>query len=91
MVYCGTLVRGVPIELVDRNDHGRKVVFEFMSQEGPEPRSLARISLLAFRQDEICGFLKARGFSDIEVYSNFKEGHNPDADFFTYVAWKPKS
>lgn len=91
VVYCGSLVRGVPIELIDRDGHGRKVVFEFMSYEGPDPRPLARISLLAFSQGQICNLLQARGFTDIEVYSNFKEGHNPDADFFTYVAWKPKS
>lgn len=90
VVYCGTSVRGAPIELMDHNGHNRKFVFEFMSYEGPEPRSLARISLLAFRQSELCNLLEAGGFTSIEVYSNFKEGRHPDADFFTYVAWKPK-
>jgi ubiquinone/menaquinone biosynthesis C-methylase UbiE len=82
-VYCGEEVRGWPHKI-----DGKIVTFRYARNESPQIN--AEIPLYMFKTDEMKGILERAEFKDIEEYSDFKPGISVDADFFTYVAHKPK-
>lgn len=87
-MYCERSVRGVPYN-IDED----KVTFIYF-KNGSEVKNLneARenrvgyLEMYPFKKGELAHLLEECGFVDIQKYSDFKEGHNDEADFFTYTA-----
>jgi hypothetical protein len=95
VIYCGTKVRGYPVRWESRNGV-KRIVFEYdLSSEDGSWAKLAEISLYPFRNGELLNFLGVAGFKEIEKFPDMslREDLNrsqrlPDADFFTYAAYK---
>ena len=92
IMYCGTAIKGCPIRI-----NGNKVTFAYYSTrssvDGWENLKTAGVikgtlDMYPFTEGELCGLLKSCGFVNVTPFSDFEEGYNHDADFFTYVAIK---
>lgn len=79
-IYCGKLVKGRPIEIDSTN-----VCFGYFTSDG---ELVGTIDTYPFASGELFDLLENVGFTNIKTYSNFKEEKNPNADFYTYVAFK---
>ena len=87
-LYCGRKVRGWPHKI----QHDKIVTFRYA--ENPSSVPNAEISLYMFEGDELKELLEeeVQGFINIKRYSdyNLKPEVSENADFFTYVAEKPR-
>ncbi|MCK4318989.1 class I SAM-dependent methyltransferase [Candidatus Micrarchaeota archaeon] len=77
IVYCGNLVEGRPI-LIKEN----LVVMEYQHKENGK---VAHLVVYPFKKGEIIGLLEEVGFNEIEIYSDYRKGYDPKAEFITYV------
>lgn len=79
-VYCGDKVHGTPIAIADK-----KVRIEYKHSETDKKGYL---TLYPFKRGELKGLLERAGFSSIKQFSDYKEGENPEADFYQYICIK---
>lgn len=79
-VYCGDKVHGVPIEI-----KSKKVRMEYTHSETGKKGYL---TLYPFKRGEMKGLLERTGFPSIKQFSDYKEGENPEADFYQYICIK---
>ena len=80
IVYHGKKVHARPTEITDS-----LVVMEY---EHEETGLKGYLHLYPFKKDELLGLLREAGFSEIEQYSDYEPGYNPEADFYQYVCTK---
>ena len=79
-IYCGDSVHGRPIEISNRMTQ-----WEYFADGKPERGYLAMYPL---KNGELPGLLFEANFSQVKMFSDFKPGYNPNADFFIFVAIK---
>lgn len=78
-VYCGKNVRCTPVEI----EQG-KVVLKIAHQDG----RAGCLCVYPFKDGELLSLIRQAGFAGVKQYSDFRKGHDRDADFFQYVAKK---
>ena len=78
-VYCGKEVIGYPVEITDN-----KVVFEYMDVKTGET---AHLEMYPFKRGELESELTVI-FPRVKIFSDYREGFDPNADFYQYVATK---
>ena len=92
-MYCEKSVRGVPYHIDEDED---KITFMYFKNgrqvanldEARENR-VGYLEMYPFKKGELAHLLEECGFTDVHEYSDFKEGHSDEADFFTYTAIWP--
>jgi SAM-dependent methyltransferase len=83
--YTGDEVKGWPVKV----DDGRKIVtFRYAKNASSSPN--AEIQLCMVKRKELEKMLDDVNFEILNLYSNFRRGYSKNADFFTYVAEKPR-
>lgn len=80
--YSGKKVHGKPVEISDY-----KVRFEYKDERTQKKGYLV---LYPFKKGELLNLLKEAGFTEIEQYSDYKKGFDPDADFYQYICLKQR-
>ncbi len=79
-VYCGNTVLAFPVEITEE-----KVVMQYIDNKR---KKKAKLILYPFKKGELQALLKETGFNEIQVFSDYKKGFNPEADFYAYVCTK---
>ena len=94
VMYRGTAVRCCPTVI----DPLGNVTFTYYRDTGAikdredvERNRVGTLEMYPFKEGEIAGLLERVGFQEISQWSDFKKGHGPNADFFTYAGRKPAS
>ncbi len=82
IVYCGDLVEGRPILIKED-----LVVMEYKHKENGK---VAHLVMYPFKKGEMIGLLEEVGFNEIEIYSDYRRGYDPEAEFITYVCSKSR-
>ncbi len=96
-VYCGECVKGVPTKInedivefsyyeIPQNTRKEIDSYQFINEH-----IIGRLLMYPFKNGELCNLLEEVGFENIEKYSDFKKGYDPNADFYTYIAQKPQN
>jgi glycine/sarcosine N-methyltransferase len=94
VMYCGSIVRGVPHPY---NISENRIVFVYYDNESPkssweEAKSsmIGTLEMYPFKNGELYELLESCGFQQIETYSDLERDvkKDPSADFYTYVAHK---
>jgi len=81
-IYCGKSVIAKPIKISNNN-----VSFGYYHID----RGLVgQLDMYPFKYQELKSILEIVGFKTPQIFSDFKVGRNETADFFTYLAEKPK-
>jgi len=96
VIYCGTNVRGYPIEIQQAK---RRILFKYDALHDDQWEEKATISLYGFRFGELFDMLHQH-FNEVHAFADLQEeitsavaaknfdGDHAKADFFTYVAYK---
>ena len=84
-MYTGDEVRGWPVKV---DDERKIVTFRYAKIASSAP--YAEIQLCMVKRKELEKTLGDVNFQIKNVYSNLEPGYSKDADFFTYVAEKPR-
>lgn len=93
VMYCQKTIRGIPYP------HGfvkGAITFVYFPKEIDNideawARRVGHLHMYPFRRGELKKLLEDAGFIDIKVYSDLtKVGFDDKADFFTYLAYRPK-
>lgn len=79
-IYCGTKVRGVPIEITDD-----KVTFGYFHEV---KGYIGQLEMIMFLGQKLGQFLTRSGFINIQQYCDFSSREKLPYDFLTYVAFK---
>lgn len=89
VMYCGEAINGIPVRITD--DTVKFLYYRAQgvtSLEDAEENKLGTLKMYPFKEGELQRLLSSTGFERVDRYSDFEEGLNEDADFFTYVAYK---
>lgn len=92
IMYCGHSVKGIPYS----NLTDQKIPFLIYDAIGVKnladalKKPIGKFDLYPFAKDELRKLLDETGFNNITVFSDFKEGFDENAEFYTYVAYKPQ-
>ena len=91
IMYCGSEVKGVPTDKAD----GRIVFTYARVSDGDKPvETYGTLSMYPFKAGQLRSLLLESGFSRVEMYADLSETpisryeDAPEADFYTYVAFK---
>jgi glycine/sarcosine N-methyltransferase len=92
-IYCQRSIKGVPFDF-GKNVKGAITFIYFPKyikdiKEAYKAR-IGQLHMYPFRKGELRSLLEKKGFKEIKEYSDFKEGYDEGADFFTYTAIRPK-
>jgi len=79
-IYCGTKITGRPIQISNQS-----VVFGYF-ENGND--LVGELKMYPFKSKELKYLLRNVGFSEVRVLSDFQERFDPNADFYTYLAFK---
>jgi glycine/sarcosine N-methyltransferase len=92
-IYCQKTIRGIPY------DFGKivkgAITFIYFPKDIKNIREayekrVGQLHMYPFKKNELPLLLGKKGFKEIKVYSDFKEGYDQNADFFTFTAIRPK-
>lgn len=91
-MYYGGAVMGCPIDITPEKvtwacySNGNEVA----NWESLQKNTIGEFELYPFKKGELISLLENVGqFKNIQTFSDFKQGYNPEAEFFTYIAKKP--
>lgn len=78
-IYCGKSIKGIPIDISDD-----EINFGYFKRND----LIGSLKMYPFKKDELKNLLLETGFKSVTEFSDFKRGHDSQADFFIHVATK---